>query len=148
MEAHLNLLSLLQPSVTVAWQRFPTAYFPLPLGSRNVPFLSYSNSRLTDWVFLDMSCLKHLGTHSVWNTTDSHYCCIQLLPWKHACFRSHYSVTAVSAAFTALALRIHATILSCLWSLLCLSEDGDSMFLRNVDTCAPSCTALRLNSIG
>jgi hypothetical protein len=46
---------------------------------------------------------------SLTNTT-SHYCCIQLLPWKHDCLQSCYSVTAVSAGFTVFALCKYATI--------------------------------------
>jgi hypothetical protein len=42
--AHIKFL---QPSLAVARYRFPTADVPLPLGSRTVPDLSYSNSWLT-----------------------------------------------------------------------------------------------------
>jgi hypothetical protein len=37
----LDLLSLLQPLVAVAWYWFSTAVVPLPLGSRTVSALSY-----------------------------------------------------------------------------------------------------------
>jgi hypothetical protein len=63
---------------------------PLLLGSRTVPGLRYSN--LAGWP--DLSCPQYPDVDRIENTA-SHYCCL----------RSHYSVTAVSAAFPVLTLR-------------------------------------------
>jgi hypothetical protein len=111
----------------------PTVDFPFLLCFRTMPVLEpptsngnnsqrlNGSSSLIDWLTnsatrqptLFTNCTAYNISTRTAERTSFLCCCIQLLPWRHACLRSHYLVTVpVDFLFAVLAQQrvVHATI--------------------------------------